>query len=408
VGSVGYSFRSDSVNVQKHLTLAAVVGTLAIAGSLTSAYNLRQHPSEKQLRFASSIGMVALLAGATALIRKTEEEEETTVKPDVSVSSITSEPLLTVVEEQQKYPHLLLINKTGGGKSVLAQWIGARMKGRVFAVAPHYDRTKSSEWSTCNAVFGAGRNAGTPDDETLDYNKLIAGDYSSPTIASILKTLLFEMDKRYRSPLAFENHPLDTWIVDEAPVIAASLEKSFADLLAPVLMEARKVNIRLVLLTQTDRVASLGFKGKGQLRDQFTYVYLKDAATSTKALRELSKPAKRLPNDTRWVLVERTVAALPALEEMLEDMRANAKTDRFVANFPSEPLDFKAVVRRGNATVEELVQISEALASEPTLKAVTTRAKLLVNDGQWIKENTEVIRTIINNACTLKGLALCK
>jgi hypothetical protein len=394
-------------DVQKHLTLAAVVGTLAIAGSLTSAYNLRQHPNERQLRFASSVGMVALLAGATTLVRKREEETTGEGQSEVaSPHSFTSKPLLEVIASQQKHPHLLVINKTGGGKSVLAQWMASKSEGRTFAIAPHLDRTKE-EWSACEAVFGAGRNYGdTEVDTATSYDELIAGKYRSPSVASVLATLLSEMNRRYNSAIAFEKHPLDTWIVDEAPSVAAELGKSFAELLAPILMEARKINIRLILLTQSDRVAELKFQGRGQLRNQFTYIRLRDAAKADSKFKTQVKKAKVL-GDKYWCLVEDSISLIPTFEQLTSDIKDASKPHRFVAEFPAPPLDFKAVVELGSGTAIELGQIADVLSTRPELKGYSTRAKLFVNDSKWITSNRSTIVSVLNNACTLRGLPLC-
>jgi len=161
------------------------------------------------------------------------------------------------VKRLTKAVHAIIVGSTGSGKSTLAMALSRLFGGQVVVLDPH---AKPTDWPGLT-VTGRGR------------------DYKA--IAGLIAKLDREFYRRYELyGQGQEEYPELTAIVDEWPAIVASAEcsKVAVDWLAKMLREARKIKMRLVILTQDPNVESLGLKGKGNLRDCFEFVRLGEFA----------------------------------------------------------------------------------------------------------------------------------
>lgn len=172
----------------------------------------------------------------------------------------------------QQAIHLMIVGPTNAGKSTAAMAVlyGRYRAGeKIIILDPHAD---PETWSGL-AVVGAGR------------------DYTA--IDEAMLTILDEMSDRYQRKANRDiNYPAITVFVDEWPSIQLHCKKSAARFMPEMAQEARKVNMRLVILSQSDQVESLGIQGRGDVRENFTMLLLgTKAITAIKDAAKLERPA---------------------------------------------------------------------------------------------------------------------
>jgi hypothetical protein len=155
--------------------------------------------------------------------------------------------------------HIMLVGETGSGKSLLAQllavvrgWTGQVIIFDPHAIQPDDAGSRAGDWGT--NVIGAGRA------------------YSE--INTHMGELLEELSRRYKlrkdGVEAFENLSI---FIDEWPSIKANCLQA-AEFMKTLAREGRKVNMRLVILSQSALVESLGLRGEGDTRDNFSILHL--------------------------------------------------------------------------------------------------------------------------------------
>lgn len=191
-----------------------------------------------------------------------------------------------LLKQPDTYPHLAFVASTGSGKSTLAEWMASKVEGLNFALAPHW---KPGDFSKADIVLCQGRNFGYDSREyeileTKSGEKII-GEFpvkfddilqgKNPTYCQFMRSLLDEMDRRYRLRERGEldldgDHPRLNILCDEYNAVAKL--PGMKQCLSQLLRESRKVGIRLFLLIQSDQVKSLGIEGEGDLRFNLSYV----------------------------------------------------------------------------------------------------------------------------------------
>ncbi len=254
--------------------------------------------------------------------------------------ALNSSPLTELSVNGAKYPHVLIIGKTGAGKSTIAQGLAAVSPGKRFAIAPHLDPAKlDEEWRSCHGVFCGGRNYGTEEDEPIAYDDLINNRVPNASAFQVLKALHDEMDRRYRDPAGFDSHEQHDWFLDETPAIAKNLDKWFGKLVSPQAYEARKVKLRLWIITQNDNVKAMKLEGEGRVRDNFTYLYLGDQAK--RRLRYLVSKQIRPESELeasykRLAVVDEIPCEVPDKEVLEARIEGNSPANRFVQFYSGE------------------------------------------------------------------------
>lgn len=151
-------------------------------------------------------------------------------------------------------PHLFVLGDTGSGKTCLVQWLLANhypKDSEVLVLDPH---DRKGQWGH-HPTIGRGRNF--------------------PAIELALEKLVAEMDRRYSS--GDYNHQAQIVVIEEMPAIAANCKTATASI-ACLTLEARKVGIFLIVLSQGWEVDSIGIKGKGSIRKSFLFISLGEFA----------------------------------------------------------------------------------------------------------------------------------
>jgi Helicase HerA, central domain len=166
------------------------------------------------------------------------------------------------IREALKKPHILILGETGGGKSTLVKYLVANAGYPAIALDPHASRTS---WQNMTVV-GAGRK----------FKEI------SKEVLTLIELMNYRYELLFNGKEDFE--PLFV-IIDEFPAIVACNGKGFTDNIMLLVREARKVAIKLIILSIGSEVKSLGIEGQGSIRECFAMVRLsKFALTHAKSL----------------------------------------------------------------------------------------------------------------------------
>lgn len=169
------------------------------------------------------------------------------------------EQLLTI-----KTAHTNVLGATGDGKSVYARAVMAFRasidnQSQVLVIDPHF---KYGSWPSELSVYGKGRN--------YDEIKLV------------LKALLIELSNRYERYATEDiEFPELTIFVDEVPAIATHCKQEWTEFVSQISAEGRKVNMRLITMSQSNLVELFGVKGRSDVLKNFTEVALGSFARVT-------------------------------------------------------------------------------------------------------------------------------
>lgn len=306
-----------------------------------------------------------------------------------------------------RFPHVLILGATGDGKSSLGEYLGILMQqGKRFAIAPH---TKPDDWQGFDGVYGGGRDYGkdsdiyrmfsqlespiteklakkyTPEDlEEVDfirYADILSGRKRNPTIAQTIAAIYSEMDRRYKlRDRGIENWEMHNWYIDEIPAIAKNLSL-FKDVMAMLILEARKVGIRLWLLAQGQTVKLMGLEGQGEVRESLTYVRLGDFALDH--CKHLVKADELTKDDLTWLksqeyptMVEDQLATRPGWQEMKDAIADYAsRNSRKVSIVSTEPKTVSISAVETPTEIVENVELEPVSSSRNYRNSETGEAK---------------------------------
>ena len=161
------------------------------------------------------------------------------------------------IESSLKKPHLMILGETGSGKSTICKYLVSQVNAPCLIIDPHASPT---DWRGFT-VTGSGRNY-----------EAIANEFER--LANLMQT---RYEARDNGVTQFD--PLIV-IIDEFPAIASSLGKGATDTVKLLAREARKVSIRMCLLSQGAEVKTLGLEGEGSIRECFAMLRLGNFALS--------------------------------------------------------------------------------------------------------------------------------
>jgi hypothetical protein len=151
----------------------------------------------------------------------------------------------------------MILGETGSGKSTICKYLVSQVNAPCLIIDPHASPT---DWRGFT-VIGSGRNYG---DIATEFERL----------ANLMQIRYEARDKGIS-----QFDPLIV-IIDEFPAIASSLGKGATDTVKLLAREARKVSIRMCLLSQGAEVKTLGLEGEGSIRECFAMLRLGNFALS--------------------------------------------------------------------------------------------------------------------------------
>lgn len=196
------------------------------------------------------------------------------------------------IESSLKKPHLMILGETGSGKSTICKYLVSQVNAPCLIIDPHASPT---DWRGF-VVTGSGRNY-----------EAIATEFER--LANLMQLRYEARDKGISQ---FE--PLIV-IIDEFPAIASSLGKGATDTVKLLAREARKVSIRMCLLSQGAEVKTLGLEGEGSIRECFAMLRLGNFALNhAKSLKDKAI-GEALENSDRPAMLDQLPCNLPMLSD---------------------------------------------------------------------------------------------
>jgi hypothetical protein len=196
------------------------------------------------------------------------------------------------IESSLKKPHLMILGETGSGKSTICKYLVSQVNAPCLIIDPHASPT---DWRGF-VVTGSGRNY-----------EAIATEFER--LANLMQIRYEARDKGIS-----QFDPLIV-IIDEFPAIASSLGKNATDTVKLLAREARKVSIRMCLLSQGAEVKTLGLEGEGSIRECFAMLRLGNFALSHgKSLKD-KNIGEALENSDRPAMLDQLPCNLPMLSD---------------------------------------------------------------------------------------------
>ncbi len=258
------------------------------------------------------------------------------------------------------FPHLLMLGKTGAGKSFLAEYLGRFLNGSTIVITP---KKKPKDFIGMQVI-------GVPYDfATIAAN--IGG------LSKLVKDREAEMNQTGKEDFL----PINV-ILDEVPTFVAGCNDLKLDVVKDlkfIIRAGRTSKVRLILLAQGQEVKTLGIEGEGSLRDNLSYVYLKGFA---------EKQAQDLKLDIstydRPCIIDSKIADISQLIAM-----------------SSEPTPQRTVEHKPSASPQDLERMFNMPSAEHEVEELGTEqdsieAELKTAFPKWNSKSIEVAIKVIH------------
>ena len=248
------------------------------------------------------------------------------------------------IESSLKKPHLMILGETGSGKSTICKYLVSQVNAPCVIIDPHASPT---DWRGF-VVTGSGRNYGD--------------------IATEFERLALLMQSRYeqRDQGVTQFEPLIV-IIDEFPAIASALGKNATDTVKLLAREARKVQIKMCLLSQGAEVKTLGLEGEGSIRESFAMLRLGNIALTHAKSQKDKAISEAVETQDRPAMLDQLPCNLPVLSD--------------AQSLPVLPLpsDYQALSDNPKPIANSVDKLSEPM--QIILQYVESKAP------EWVKDN---------------------
>ena len=261
-------------------------------------------------------------------------------RKEIAIAEVGQPVKFADIKSALSKPHCMLLGSTGDGKSTLAKHLAANCTAYTIVIDPH---AAPDDWGNL-PVFGAGRK----------YSEI------AKIMGVTLKLLQKRFEERDNGVKQFE--PIII-ICDEYPAIIASNEagKVASSWMKLISREARKVSIRLVVLTQSPEVKAIGLEGEGSVRDNFCFIRLGEFALDhAKSLKD-EQIKSAIENADRPAMLGNLPCAIPQL------------SDRLAMPVVSMPSDYALLT---NPIADTLQPSFEAIDTPSALVSTSAQSKL--------------------------------
>lgn len=210
----------------------------------------------------------------------------------------------TAIEYLRNHNVILLNGAQGTGKTEFALHLAADRKNAIVI-----DPKPRTDWpQPANQIVGRG--------------------YKWQDIYNALNGLVTEMETRYDKMQDRSFTPDDLWIiVDEWPALSANIATA-SSVLKRIIFEGREAGLRVILITQSSDVKTLGIEGQGALREAFTFANLKKDIAGTRTIEvTCGDETKIFPHPGIYIPTSTPIVTpAPQLEPNLEWIDAVSET----------------------------------------------------------------------------------
>lgn len=279
------------------------------------------------------------------------------------------------------FPHLLMLGKTGAGKSFLAERLGRFLHGSSLVITP---KKKPKDFAGMQVI-------GVP----YDFATIAA---NIEGLAKLVRDREAEMQQTGKEDFL----PINV-ILDEVPTFVAGCNDLKLDVVKDlkfIIRAGRTSKVRLILLAQGQEVKTLGIEGEGSLRDNLSYVYLKGfAEKQAQDLKlDISKHDRPCIIDGKVADISQLIAMAPEAMPMevvehkpapspqdLERMFNMPSADHEVEESGSEQHSIEAELKTAFPTwniksIEVAIKVIQLLGKQPEKRLKAHQIKSSISD----------------------------
>lgn len=235
----------------------------------------------KELRLKQQLSDTLDIANAEASYRWFTGLRNPTLSQQVTSQLADSQPKLAYQTynpaDLRDAPHIALVAPTGCGKSVFLNYL----------LSTHFDDQSLillDPHSRPNECFEVNSEQDGLDlISQLESGQLkaikVGGGRRYSDIGYMLEALYQTMDKRFSSGKP-ESYPTINFVIEELPSVALTepSQSSWKLTNRPLLLEARKAQLRMFIVSQSVLVNLIGLKNMSEMREAYTFIYLGAAA----------------------------------------------------------------------------------------------------------------------------------
>lgn len=307
---IGTTLLASTFFITDHLQ-RIVVGTSAI--TLGFAVELTANEGRRKQQWGNTLENIMLTRGTQAAYVAGRQSYASPDLPGLDEETEAPESAIMDVSELEELDHIGIYAPTGSGKSTfLGFLLDEVLEGKVVYCDPH----GSAADDTMPTGGDVKQHIASWLDGGLERIQF-GGGRNFDTIFVVLEAIRDVMTHRYEfggEGVSWE--PINL-VIEEAPTVVAAWDKKWQPWFTSMIREARKVNIRVILVSQGRNVITLGVKGEGESRDNLTNLFFGKYALRQARQNKLENALQQLQRDMarigKCVLCEDKALKMPNL-----------------------------------------------------------------------------------------------